>query len=100
MTQAEMIIKMVLDRWNVSLRDMDKLLSELTDETLLKEVSPGKNRGIYLLGHLIAVHDDMLRLLDMGDRQYPALQKPFIKSPDKAIEQSPPVAELKDLWAG
>lgn len=99
MTKTEMMIQMVLDRWNASLKDMDRLLSDLTDEALQKEVSPGKNRGIYLLGHLIAVHDDMLRLLDMGDKVYPALQELFIKSPDKATAQLPPVAELRTYWA-
>ncbi len=99
MTQTEIMIKMVLDRWNASLKDMDKLLIALNDETFQNEVSPGKNRGIYLLGHLIAVHDDMLILLDMGDRQYPALQEPFINSPDKVTAQFPPVAELRNLWA-
>ena len=40
-------------------RNLNKILSALTDEQLQTEVALVK-QGIYLLGHLIAVHDDML----------------------------------------
>ena len=98
MTQTDIILKMVFDRWNASIKNCDTLLSNLTDETLQKEIAPGKNRGIYLLGHLIAVHDDMLILLDMGDKLYPELNEPFIKFADKVIEKIPSAAELRTFW--
>jgi len=99
MTHTDVIIKMVFDRWNASLKNLDTLLNSLTDETLQREIAPGKNRGIYLLGHLIAVHDDMLILLDMGEKLYPQLYEPFLSSADKAVEQIPSVAELRTFWA-
>jgi len=77
MTTTEICIKMVFDRWNASLKNCDALLESLTDEALQRQIAPGKNRGVYLLGHLIAVHDDMLVLLDLGERLYPELQEPF-----------------------
>ncbi len=95
---TELFVKMVLDRWNGSIVNFDKYLNALTDEQLQREVAPGKNRGIYLLGHLIAVHDDMLRLLDMGEKLYPELQEPFLKLPDKATAQIPSTAELRGFW--
>lgn len=98
MTQTDIILKMVFDRWNASLKNLDTLLSALSDETLQKEIAPGKNRGIYLLGHLIAVHDDMLILLGMGDKLYPELSEPFIKNADKVIAQIPTVAQLRSNW--
>lgn len=98
MTQTETIIKMVLDRWNTSVKNFDTLLNSLTDETMLKEIAPGKNRGIYLLGHLIAVHDDMLILLDMGGKLYPELHEPFLKSADKVKTQIPSITELRTFW--
>lgn len=91
-------LKMIFDRWNASIKSCDTLLDAISDEQLQKEIAPGKNRGIYLLGHLIAVHDDMLVLLDMGDKLYPELYEPFIKSPDKAISQLPAAAELRACW--
>ena len=89
MTHTETIVKMIFDRWNASIKNFDTLLDSLTDETLQKEIAPGKNRGIYLLGHLIAVHDDMLILLDMGEKLYPELYEPFLKNADKTTTQIP-----------
>ncbi len=98
MTQTDIILKMVFDRWNASVTNFDTLLTSLTDDTLQKEIAPGKNRGIYLLGHLIAVHDDMLILLDMGEKLYPALHEPFLKSADKVITSIPSSSELRTFW--
>lgn len=98
MTQTEIAIKMVLDRWNGSILNLNKILNELTDEQLNNEIAPGKNRGIYLLGHLIAVHDDMLVLLGMNDKLFPELTEPFIKSADKVATSIPTAAALRAMW--
>ena len=98
MATTDIFVKMIFDRWNGALKNWDDTLNALSDDALQKEVAPGKNRGIYLLGHMIAVHDDMLRLLDMGEKQYPELFEPFIKSPDKAVAQIPSAAELRIFW--
>ena len=99
MTSTELTMKMILDRWNASIKEWSTLLTDLTDETLQKEIAPGKNRGIYLLGHLIAVHDNMLVLLDMDGKWYPELYEPFIKSPDKAVATIPNASVLRSFWA-
>ena len=99
MATKELIVKMVLDRWYGAMSNWDTLLNSLTDQQLQNETAPGKNRGIYLLGHLIAVHDDMLILLNMGDKLYPALHEPFLKSPDKVVAQIPAAMELRKYWA-
>jgi hypothetical protein len=98
MTQTDVAVKMILDRWDASLKNFDALLETLTDETLMKEITPGKNRGIYLLGHLIAVHDDMLILMDMGGKLYPGYNEPFIKSPDQAVTSLPAIADMRKAW--
>lgn len=99
MNQNQVILKMIFDRWNASLANCDKLINGLTDEQLQKEIAPGKNRGVYLVGHLIAVHDDMLVLLDMGDKLYPEMHKIFIESPDKTIAEIPSAQEVRNRWA-
>lgn len=99
MTQTEIFLKMTFDRWNASIKNFDTLINSLTDEDLQREIAPGKNRGIYLLGHLIAVHDDMLALLDMGEKLYPELQEPFLKNADKVTPQIPSAAILRSYWA-
>src|SRR6476620_5450752 len=94
-----LFVKMTLDRWYGSIKNFDAILADLSDETLQKQIAPGKNRGVYLLGHLMAVHDDMIRLLDMGDKRYPELYEPFIQSPDNAATTTPSAAELRKEWA-
>jgi hypothetical protein len=98
MQTDQIAIKMVLDRWYASIKNCNALFEAMTDEQLQKEIAPGKNRGIYLLGHLVAVHDDMIRLLDLGDKLYPELYEPFLKSPDKAIAEIPSATELRQYW--
>ena len=98
MTQTEIAVKMVLDRWNASIKNVDTLLGLLNDEKLSNEIAPNKNRGIYILGHLIAVHDDMLILLNMGEKVYPELNESFIKLADKATDKIPTLVELRAYW--
>jgi uncharacterized damage-inducible protein DinB len=99
MNTNQTIIKMMLDRWNGAVKNCDDLLNSLSDEQLAKEVAPGKNRGIYLLGHLVAVHDSMLPLLNMGQKKHPELSKVFIESPDKATDELLSAKELRTLWS-
>src|SRR6187549_4243154 len=99
MTRTDTIVKMVLDRWDACIKNADTLINSLADETLEKEIAPGKNRGIYLLGHLIAVHDDMLILLNIGDKLYPELRKSFIDAPDKSVTDIPAAKELRTYWS-
>lgn len=98
MTQTEIVLKMVFDRWYASVKSCDTLLAGLSDEDLQRQIAPGKNRGIYLLGHLVAVHDDMLILLGMGDKLYPELKEPFIEKPDDEATPMPSAALLRSYW--
>lgn len=98
MNNSTVLIKMVFDRWNNAIKNCDDLLNALSDEVLMKQIAPGKNRGIYLLGHLIAVHDDMLRFLELGEARYPELHDPFHHKPDNVATPMPSVAELREIW--
>src|SRR4030088_1577696 len=96
--QQELLIKMVLDAWNAQIKRTDDLFNQLSDEQLMKEVSPGRNRGIYLLGHLAAIHDKMFVLLNLGEEIYPAMYEVFVASPDKSAKTIPPISEVKLYW--
>ena len=98
MDSNQTMVKMVFDRWHSLVKAFSASLNALTDEQLQHEIAPGRNRGIYLLGHLVAVHDDMMRLLDFGDKLYPELFKPFIESPDKTVAEIPSATELRAAW--
>src|SRR6266498_3591686 len=94
--QQALFIKMVIAEWDKQNNNFNRLLSSLTDEQLSKEIAPGKNTGVYLVGHLIAVSDGMLPLLGFGERLFPQLENMFIKNPDKSDLQKPSVTKLKD----
>jgi hypothetical protein len=98
MENNQLFVKMVFDRWNTLLKNCDTLIDTLSDEQLMKEIATGKNRGIYLLGHLIAVHDAMLPLLDLGEKQHADLYEIFVKSPDKAVDALPSLDTLRSIW--
>ena len=96
--KEQLLTKSLLDAWHSHVSRTDKLLDKLTDEQLQQQVSPGRNSGVYLLGHLAAVHDRMSPLLGIGERKYPHLDEPFLTNPDKAIKEIPSVAELRNNW--
>ena len=89
---------MVLDAWDTQLKRTDDLFKELPDKNLLDEVAPGRNRGVYLLGHLTGVHDRMLPILGLGNQIYPELYKTFVENSDRAIAEIPAVKDLRHYW--
>jgi hypothetical protein len=98
MDQHSLFVKMTLQNWDTYIGRADQLFAALSDEQLLKEVSPGRNSGIYLLGHLTSVHDKLLPMLEGEEAIYPQLEKPFLTSPDKSGLEFPSVAELRGYW--
>jgi hypothetical protein len=94
----ELFIKMVLDNWNNYVKRTDDLFNELSDEQLNQTVSPGRNRGVYLLGHLAAVHDRMLPLLGFEKQRFPELEETFVTNPDNSNAEMPGLNELKKKW--
>ena len=99
MKTDQIMVKMVLDRWYSLIKTCDTVLDSITDEQLQKEIVPNKNRGIYLLGHLIAVHDEMMSILGLGDKLYPELYEPFLTSPDRSVSEIPSAKELRTSWS-
>jgi hypothetical protein len=92
------LVTSAVNSWKTSIERADKIFSPLNDEQLQKEVAPGKNRLIYLLGHLTAVHDRMLPLLGLGERLHPELDPLFITSPDRTVAELPAAGDLKKSW--
>jgi uncharacterized damage-inducible protein DinB len=99
MTNEELLSSVPLQSWKQVIGRFDKVLAELSDEQLQKQVAPGKNRLFYLLGHLTAVHDRLLSLLGLGDRLHPELDEAFITNPDRALADPVSAAELRKAWA-
>ena len=93
----EVIIKMVISAWETQNNNLSQLVESLTDEQLAREIAPGKNTGVYLLGHLAAISDAMIPLLAFGEKLYPQLGTVFVDNPDKSGLAKPHVSELREF---
>ena len=96
--QKLLFIKMVLSNWQMQNQRLTALFNKLSDDELAQETAPGRNSGIYLLGHMTAVHDAMLPLLGFGDRLFPELEETFIRNPDRSGLPTPATATLRQYW--
>ena len=91
----QMPVQVALGAWEIQNSRLLKLIDSLPEERLHDEIAPGKNTGVYILGHLIAVHDNMLPVLGLGDRLYPHLDEIFLQNPEKSGLPKPSLTELK-----
>jgi uncharacterized damage-inducible protein DinB len=95
---TEPIIKQVINAWLAQNKNVTDFFSRYPDEAYLKEVAPGRNRAVYLLGHVIASNDGMLALFGLGEKLFSQYEIIFSKSPDKTVADMPSVATLKQDW--
>jgi hypothetical protein len=93
----EVVVKMVLDAWHSKIKQADDFFDSLTDEQLQKEAAPGRNTGMYLLGHLTATHDLMLPILGFGQSIYPQLKGAYEDNAD-AKTYTETAGELRGYW--
>jgi hypothetical protein len=99
MTTEEMLSRTALHSWKLVIGRLDTAIAPLSDEQLQKQVAPGKNRLLYLVGHLTAVHDRMFPMLGLGERLHPELDEIYISSPDRALPDPVSADELKRAWS-
>jgi len=98
MTSQQLLVTVAINSWRLVVERADKLFSNLTEEQLLRQVAPEKNRLIYLWGHLTAVHDAMFSILGLGPRLHPELDAIFVSNPDRTAIELPSAGELKKYW--
>ena len=98
MTTERSLIDSALRGWKSNVERTDKLFEPLSPEQLEQEVAPGRNRLIYLWGHLAAVNDALLPLLGIGERLHPEFDGMFISNPDKSVELTVSAQSLKTAW--
>src|SRR6202035_4139410 len=91
-------IALALKVWKTQIDRADKLFGSLSSEDVLREIAPGRNRLLYLWGHLTAIHDAMLPLLGMGDRLHPELDVAFVSNPDRSQPNIPSRAQVRQAW--
>jgi hypothetical protein len=95
----ELLVKSAVASWKQIIERLDRRLLPLTDEELQKQVAPEKNRLVYLLGHLTAVHDRMFPQLGIGERSHPELDDAYLTNPDRTLPDPLPIADLKKAWS-
>lgn len=98
MNQEQLFIRVAIKAWEMQIERTDKFISTLRDDDFIKEIAPGKNRIIYLVGHLIAVNDNILVMYGAGTRGYAHLDEAFVKNPDRSGLPMPDVATIKQDW--
>jgi len=84
--------------WKAQIERVDKLFGGLSSEEVLREIAPGRNRLLYLWGHLTATHDAMLPLLGIGERLHPEFDVAFISNPDKSQAAIPSHEQVRHAW--
>ena len=87
-----------LKQWKTQIDRAAKLFGALSSEEVLREIAPGRNRVLYLWGHLTAAHDAMLPLLGLRERLYPEFDVAFISNPDRTRADIPSHEQVREAW--
>lgn len=91
-------VALALKVWRSQIDRADKLFGSLSPQDVLREIAPGRNRLLYLWGHLTAVHDAMLPLLSLGERLHPEFDVAFVSNPDKSQAAIPSHEQVRQAW--
>jgi hypothetical protein len=97
MTPDQTFVAAAISLWQQVVTRVGALCLSLDEEQLLVEVAPGKNRILYIWGHLTAVHDAMFSALRLGERLHPELDAIFISQPDRSMPL-PTSVEIAKSW--
>lgn len=74
-------------------------LSRLSDNDFNLELFPGKNHGVWILGHLVVSDDDFSKFMGRGELLFPEYSEIFRQgSKVLPVENYPSVSELKKCW--
>jgi len=98
MGSDEMLVAGTIATWKAMLSRADKLFTALDVAALEEQVAPGRNRLIYLWGHLSATHDRMIELLGVGERVHPEFDAIFLSAPDRSMGL-PSIEVIRAWWA-
>jgi hypothetical protein len=99
MANDSSFVALGLKSWKTQIDRADKLFGSLSPEEVLREIAPGRNRVLYLWGHLTAVHDAMLPLLGLRERLHPEFDVAFISNPDRSRADIPSHEQVRGAWS-
>lgn len=85
--------KMLVDEW------INYQIGRLKEEDYLLELSPGKNHGVFILGHLVASDDDFSVYMGKGGYLFPEYQEIFSAGSELLpVDYYPSVKEILEKW--
>jgi hypothetical protein len=98
MNADRQLIDSGLRAWKSNADRTETFFHALSRDQLQQEVAPGRNRLLYLWGHLAAVNDGLFPLLGLGPKLHPELEAMFLANPDRTVTSVSSRSELKDAW--
>jgi len=93
--ESKIIINQIIAGWQRQVAQTQGIIEKLSNEQLQQDVAPGRNSGFYLVGHLAAVHENIFKLMDLGEVKHPELMKPFVLKADKNGQEQYDIEFLK-----
>jgi len=94
----KLLSQTVLNSWKSANQRVSDLIAQLSEKQIQDEISPGRNRALYIVGHLTAVSDRMFPLLGLGERRFPNLDTVYLEHPDRTEADPLAPADLKAAW--
>ena len=91
------MIGQLLDMWENKVQETTEVFRSLGESRAREAVAPGKNRVIYLLGHLLVMHDGIFETLELGGRTCKGYDELFLL-PQHAANQYPSYHLLLEQW--
>lgn len=98
MDRENLLSLTVLNSWKSVNQRISALIAQISEENIQNEIAPGRNRALYIVGHLTAVSDRMFPLLSVGERRFPKLDTVYLEHPDRTAPDPLPPADLKAAW--
>jgi hypothetical protein len=98
MNHQQLFVQMALHSWNTQIARAEKVFNSYSEAEFFEPVAAGKNRIIYLFGHLATYHDALKETLGIGKQTRPELIPLFLQNPDNDSNVYPSVTELKAYW--
>ena len=94
----KLLSQTVLNSWKSVNQRVSALIAQMSEENIQFEIAPGRNRALYIVGHLTAVSDRMFPLLGVGERRFPNLDAVYLEHPDRTAADPLAPADLKAAW--
>ena len=93
------VSKKFMQQYELMVGWINETMKGLSDDDFKQELSPGKNHGVWLLGHMIVCDDDFSLYMGKGNLLYPEYAEIFGQGGKiQPAENYPSVAELRNCW--